>query len=276
LSHAYRICGNTPAAQDAVQDTFISAYTHIDSLKNHALLYPWLKKILVNNCYQQLRRDRSVELSDVVMNKEIFTESSIQMQLEKMTDQWRMFDSLRELSEELRICILLRYFTELNSYDAIALVLGIPIGTVRSRLSAAREKLINNFNKNPDSTDAALKEGASWSGYYLDLYRKFYDDMNARKELFDHHHKDLNLRFTSGKTAKGRKLVEKEIDDDLFFGSRFQVREVISSGNISVVEGMNVNHIRYPDRCAPMTTMVLFRKDEQINTLHIFDSERKK
>jgi len=276
LSHAYRIFGNTPVAQDAVQDTFISAYTHMASLKDHAMFYPWLKKILVNNCYQLMRRDRSVELNEVVMQKEVFTTSSVQTNLEKITEQWQLFGSLRELSEELRICILLRYFTGLNSYDAIALVLGIPVGTVRSRLSAAREKLTFGFHKNADSTDAALIEGESWSGYYLELYRKFYDDLHARNELFDHHHKELNLRYTSGSSGKGRSLLENEVNNDLIFGSRFQPQEIISSGNISVIEGVNINHVRYPDRCAPMTTMVLFRKNDQIDTLHIFDSDRRK
>ena len=47
--YALRIMGNTPAAQDIMQDTFISAFTHIASLRNASLFYPWLKKILLNN-----------------------------------------------------------------------------------------------------------------------------------------------------------------------------------------------------------------------------------
>ena len=44
-AHALRICGNTPLAQDAVQETFISAFIHRTSLRNPALFYPWLKLI---------------------------------------------------------------------------------------------------------------------------------------------------------------------------------------------------------------------------------------
>src|SRR6187399_3404293 len=59
-AHALRICGNTPLAQDAVQDTFISSFTHLKSLRDANLFYPWLKKILVHRCYQLLKKERSV------------------------------------------------------------------------------------------------------------------------------------------------------------------------------------------------------------------------
>src|SRR5688572_14529488 len=147
LSHAFRICGNSPIAQDAVQDTFISAFTHLTTLRDSFVFYPWLKKILVNNCYLLLRRERSVELHSSHIKSDLFVEQSIQSTMDKISDRWQLFDSLRDLSEELRICMLLRYFSNYKSYDDIAVLLGLPIGTVRSRLSAAREKLTAVFRQ---------------------------------------------------------------------------------------------------------------------------------
>jgi len=274
LAHAYRICGNSPIAQDAVQDTFISALTQLGKLRDSLFFYPWLKKILINNCYLLIRRERSVELNPTQIKGDQLVTQSVQMNMEVLAERWQLFDSLKELSEELRSVMMLRYFTEYKSYDLIAQLLGVPVGTVRSRLAAARTKLTDTFQKNVDSNDHAMKEAESWSGYYMEMYRRFYDDLSIRNELFNHHDPQLKLRYTSGQSGKGRALLECEVNNDLVFGSRFKPQEVTSSGNISVIEGMNINHVDYPDRCAPNTVMVLFRKNDRIDTVHIFDSER--
>jgi RNA polymerase sigma factor (sigma-70 family) len=274
LAHAYRICGNSPIAQDAVQDTFIASFTHLDRLREAEYFYPWLKKILVNNCYLLLRRERSVELQPSQIKGDQLVMQSVQVNIEKLADRWQLFDALKDLSEELRSVLILRYFTAYKSYEDIATLLGIPLGTVRSRLAAAKSKLTATFQTKTDSNNQALQEAENWSGYYLELYRNFYDDLAVRNELLDHHDPHLNLRYTSGQSGKGRGLLECELNNDLVFGSRFEPEEVTSSGNISVIEGYNINHPNYPDRCAPRTVMVLFRKQQRIGTVHIFDSQR--
>ncbi len=274
LAHAMRICGNSPLARDAVQDTFISVFTKLGTLKNVDLFYPWMKKILVNNCYLLLRRERSVELNESHSYGETLLQHSIESRLDEAADKQKLFESLSILSEELRSCMMLRYFSQSRSYDSIAQLLGLPVGTVRSRLAAGREKLATLFQAKPDSSDRVVKESLGMSQYYLHMYNKLYDDPAARKELLEHHSPQINIRYTSGSSGTGRGLLEKEVYNDLKFGSRFCPDQVISCGNVSVVEGMNMNHPDYPDRCAPHTAMVLFRSDKHINTLHIFDSTR--
>ncbi|HKR06251.1 MAG TPA: RNA polymerase sigma factor [Bacteroidia bacterium] len=273
-AHALRICGNTPLAQDAVQDTFIAAFTHLYSLRDAQLFYPWLKKILVNNCYQLLRKERSVEFTDSHLANDALLHRSIDEHFENISNSQRMYEALRFLSDELRSCVMLRYFSSVKSYEEIALVLGIPVGTVRSRLAAAREKLSEHFIGKDDADDAALKEAQQWSGFYSDRWNKVYDDQQARKEFFNHLIPALNIRFTSGKFGTGRNILEEEINNDLFYGSRFAANDIVSSGNITVMEGPNFNHPDYPDRCAPATALILFRKNDKVEVTHIFDSPR--
>jgi len=274
LAHALRICGNTPLAQDAVQDTFISAFTHLQSLKNADSFYPWLKRILVNICYRLLSKERFTELTDHNLTKDSLIHQSIDEHFEKISNRQRMFEALRFLSDELRSCIMLRYFSKHKSYDRIAEVLGIPVGTVRSRLAAAREKLATHFIRVQDADDVALNEGKQWSEYYFHSWSNMYDDEQVRNNLYNHILPGLSIRFTSGKSGIGRKILETEIDNDLYYGSRFTPGEVISSGNITLIEGPNFNNPDYPDRCSPETAFILFRSDNKVATAHIFDSPR--
>ncbi len=181
---------------------------------------------------------------------------------------------MSRLSDELSSCLILRYFSHFNKYDEIALLLGVPIGTVRSRLAAAREKLSKLYHQTDDAGDRALNQSNKWSSYYQHVWTHIYDDHLSRNEFFNHLNPMLNVRFTSGKSGNGRGIFEKEINDDLTFGSRFNVKQIASCGNISVVEGINSNNIEYPDRCSPSSVFVVFRQSEKISDFHIFDSSR--
>ena len=272
-AHALRICGNTPLAQDAVQDTFIAAFTHLDKLRNAEVFYPWLKKILVNNCLQLLRKEKFVSghgndtLRDLHQN-------TIEDYFEKSSKLQSLYYALQFLSEELRACMLLRYFSRTKGYEEIAVILGIPVGTVRSRLAAGRVQLSQQFFRFSDTGDHALKESGYWNEFYLDTWKHLYNSLDSRSRFFDHFHPAMQLRYTSGKWDNGRKILEKEINNDLHFGSRYMVNNVMSSGNISIIEGPNRNGETTPDRCAPNTIVVVFRENELVHKAHIFDSPR--
>jgi RNA polymerase sigma-70 factor (ECF subfamily) len=274
LAHALRICGNTPLAQDAVQDAFISALTHLTALRDSNLFYPWMKKILVNRCYQLLKNEKSIGFEENMERNDFLLRQTIDEKFEKTANLQQLYKALMFLSNELKVCILLRYFSEFNSYEDIALILGVPVGTVRSRLSAAREKLSQKFIQVNDADDKALAEAKRWSDFYFEHWHHLYEHAGIRDAFFNHLHPALNIRFTSGKQEKGRALLESEISNDLIYGSRTSLTQVTSSGTISVVEGVNTNHPDYPDRCAPFITLVLFRQNDIVNTAHIFDSPR--
>jgi len=273
-AHALRLVGN-PMAQDVVQDTFISAYTHISSLRDESLFYPWLKKILLNNCFLALRKEKSALKYRLALPDDTHIEESTEQRLENTVNTQQIYSALSNLSSELRSCVLLRYFSNFGSYEEIALILGIPIGTVRSRLAAARQKLYATYSHYNDKQNKAYTESKQWSEYYLQIWEKFYDDPNVRNEFIRQLHPAVHIRYTSGSSATGRVLLEKEFDNDLMYGSRFLVKDVNSCGNISVMEGINTNSPEYPDRCPPSSVIVLFRNnDKLIDACNIFDSPR--
>lgn len=273
-AHAVRICGNTSLAKDAVQETFISAFIHYSSLRDASSFYPWLKKILTNHCLHLLRKERSSALGENIETKDSVILQSIEENFERSANKQQMFEAMNNLSDELRSCVLLRYFSNYSTYEEIAQILAIPIGTVRSRLAAAREKLLAYYNRSADASDEAIKEASQWSSYYHRLCNKLYLDWENRKEFIEHFDPLLNIRFTSGKTAQGRDLFEKEITDDLDHGTFFKVNIITTSGNISVIEGGPVQSSEFPDRCPPSSVLIMFRENDKVDTLHLINSPK--
>jgi RNA polymerase sigma-70 factor (ECF subfamily) len=234
-----------------------------------------MKKILLNNCYHALRKERSLKIGHNAFPDDILIEESIEQQIDRSAGNRQIYGSLSSLSAELRSCVLLRYFSRFDSYEEIALILGIPVGTVRSRLAAAREKLCALYSHYNDETDKAFIEAKQWSDYYRQIWESFYEDPETRNEFFSSLNPALHVRFTSGKTATGKYLIEEEFNNDFIYGSRFNVQEVHSCGNISIIEGVNSNSPEYPDRCAPSSVIVLFRENgNMVNACNIFDSHR--
>lgn len=273
-AHALRLCGNTPLAQDALQDAFIAALTHLYLLRNADLFYPWLRKILIHRCYRLLKNEKSsVDIEKLEVNDNLIT-LNIESKLENTANAQLIHEALSFLSDELKSCVLLRYFSDFNSYEYISKILAVPIGTVRSRLAAAKEQLSSRLKVMQDAGDAALKDSRQWTEFYRTGWSKLYDDLQVRNEQMAHMNKQLKLRLTSGNIVTGRENLEMEINNDLIFGSRMNVEEVVTSGNITIIEATNTNHPDYPDRCAPSSVFVLFRVKDKVETIHLFDAPR--
>lgn len=148
---ALRILGQDDLAGDATQEAFISAYQHISHFRGGSLK-AWLLKIVVNKCYDVVRRDyrnNIINLSDSLTgdSDDMDFLSTLQDGAPSVEDcvettEWN--DSfqgcLSRLPVNYRSIIALVDIEELP-YDEAATVLKIPVGTVKSRLARARFKL---------------------------------------------------------------------------------------------------------------------------------------
>ena len=74
------------------------------------------------------------------------------------------------------------------------------------------------------------------------------------------------------KIDAGRDFIEKEINSELYFGSFYQPVNVISCGNISIIEGTNYNPPEYPDRCPESSVFVLYRNKGKVDKLNLYNS----
>jgi RNA polymerase sigma factor (sigma-70 family) len=135
---AVSILGHGAAAEDAVQDTFLVALRRIGELREPAAAGAWMAAILVNVCRAQLRKP---EARAGVAEWEPQGPDTAQTAIEDGALRDWVWTALERLSEPLRLAVMLRYFTGASSYETIAGISGVPVGTVRSRLSAAKAKL---------------------------------------------------------------------------------------------------------------------------------------
>ena len=134
--YARALLGDRAAADDLVQDTLERAWLRLDQWRAGSNLRAWLFSIMHNLRADQMRRPslatRSMEEEDI----EVPTRAKQSDGLELRDLEW----ALSYLSDEQREVLLLVGLEEM-SYTEIATTVGIPIGTVMSRLSRGRERL---------------------------------------------------------------------------------------------------------------------------------------
>ena len=130
---ARRIVGNDADAADATQEALLAVVRGLPRFDGRAAFTTWLYRVVTNTCLDELRR-RSRRPRPV----EVLPEPS--QHDPDLADQMVIDAALRNLSPEFRAAVVLRDVIGLD-YSAIAEVLDIPAGTVRSRIARGRASL---------------------------------------------------------------------------------------------------------------------------------------
>lgn len=133
---AWAILGEAGEAEDAAQDAFATAWDKRSSLRDPARFQPWFERVLVNVCRERLRRRRRspVRAVDPLPEPGVGDESHT-VQLRDAVGT-----ALADLDPDHRIVVVLRYWADLT-VDDIAERVGVPAGTVKSRLHYALRAL---------------------------------------------------------------------------------------------------------------------------------------
>jgi RNA polymerase sigma-70 factor, ECF subfamily len=131
-------------AEDVVQESFIQAFLKLDTFQQSSQFFTWLYRIAFNNALSRRRRHRhklSLDQAQEVSGSEPTAKSETpDFQIIQRENVSQLRDALQRLSEDHRSILVLRELEE-TSYEDIAEILDISIGTVRSRLSRARAAL---------------------------------------------------------------------------------------------------------------------------------------
>jgi len=147
---AYRIVGDAASASDATQDAFISAYKHLGSFRGGSFK-AWVLRIVTNTCYDELRRRkrRPTTPLEPLNDDQEEIESPIWLKDPGETPEERAERSdlheaiqhcLNDLSDDFRTVVVLVDVQGMD-YEEAATVTHSPLGTIKSRLARAREKL---------------------------------------------------------------------------------------------------------------------------------------
>jgi RNA polymerase sigma-70 factor (ECF subfamily) len=160
FTHAFALLGNQEDALDACQDSFAKAFVAIPRLQELPQFYPWFYCILRNRCLNLIARRqtsdryREAEQHEAVRALEAANPGSL---MESREDQQRVQRALECLKPEQREILMLKYVQE-HRYEEIARLLGIPRGTVMSRLYHARLALRDAYLKLDRATARSAPE----------------------------------------------------------------------------------------------------------------------
>ncbi len=133
-SLAYVYMKNQEDALDAMEDMILKLYENIKKLKEEHAFYSWSKTILVNCCKYNLRKKNKVLLLKDLPEgsyEEAFSDKEEKIVLE---------ENLEKLNSKYQEVLKLRYYLDMD-YETIAMVLKVPLGTVKSRIHTGLQKL---------------------------------------------------------------------------------------------------------------------------------------
>ena len=141
---AYHFMGNHEQAEELSQEAFLRAYLALPRFRGESQLYTWLYRILVNLCIDAKRKKKlpEVPMEDLPLGREINTD--------QREDIVMIREALEQLPPPFRSYLILHDLDGF-SYREIAQIFRCPVGTVMSRMNAARQRLRAIIeNKYPD------------------------------------------------------------------------------------------------------------------------------
>lgn len=129
---------------DALQDALLSMYQNYDTLRDKSLFSTWGTRIVINKCYDFLRKQKN---NVVALDEKVENNVEISSSDEYDVDKYGIKQAINKyLSEEQKLVIILFYYDDYSLKD-ISNILDIPEGTVKSRLSKARDILKEKLEK---------------------------------------------------------------------------------------------------------------------------------
>ncbi|GAA0615067.1 sigma-70 family RNA polymerase sigma factor [Kribbella sandramycini] len=267
---ALAVLGHGPDADDAVQDAVLIALRRIGDVRDPAAVGPWLRMIVRNACRSRLRAPQGVELSERLRATDPTPEQLIEQHALR---DW-VWRAIEDLPAPTRLVLMLRHFsTTTTSYEQIARACGVPVGTVRSRLSNGRAALAAALRATADSA---------------------YDDVGARTEASRRQGLETLAEAEQGRFEKvlaerwsprvamlgfgepiiGHGFLLRGMEGDLAAGVRQRLRHVVASRDIVIWETDLINPPDDPEHCPPASSWLMTLKGGLIQSLRLYHAPR--
>lgn len=154
----FRYTGDRQDAEDAAQEVFIKVYKNIGSFRGEAKFSSWLYRIAVNTCYNYVRWRKRLRLPGLIrINKDQGTDERIAVEMrDYATDPEKSLlnkelayvirSAVARLRGKQRSVVILKDFLD-RSYEEIATIMNMSVGSVKSTLSRGRLKVANEIKE---------------------------------------------------------------------------------------------------------------------------------
>jgi len=267
---ALNILGFRPEADDVVQDAALIALRRLGDLRDPAAVGPWLRSIVRNGCRMQLRAATPVPVPDIGAVLPPDVERDPATLLDRLGHGAWVWTAIEELSPPLRLVTILRYFTAITSYEQLAQVCGIPVGTVRSRLSQARSKLHAALSATADLAhdDAAALMRSRRAEAQTILGAAHDGSFGAA--LAEHWHPAVETTWPHGIRTHGFDYLVRAMDGDLGDGVRQRLTNVVASRDVVIWETDLISPPDDPFHCPPAVAWVQFLSEGRTSHMRLF------
>ncbi|WP_055489082.1 RNA polymerase sigma factor [Streptomyces sp. TP-A0356] len=265
---AVSILGPGPDADDVLQDTALVALARITDVRDPHAVGAWLRMIVRNRCRILLRESRHVEPLAALPLPDADADPEQLLERHAMRD-W-VWEAVEELPTTLRLPLVLRHFTEgVTAYARIAEVCGVPVGTVRSRLSQARAKLAGALAATADAahSDARVRTAASW-GEARDTLAAA--EAGRFGEVLTQRWSPEIALMNGGARMGGGALLGRAMDGDLAAGVRQRPANVVAGRSLAVWEMDIINPADAPDHCPPAVAWIMTLSGGRVAQLRLF------
>ncbi|QBD76013.1 sigma-70 family RNA polymerase sigma factor [Ktedonosporobacter rubrisoli] len=268
---ALSLLGFGPEAEDAVQDATLLALQRLGEVRDPHAVGAWLRAIVRNVCRMRLRAQRAAPIADQSFLPQLPVDPpSPEEVLERHALRDWVWHALQELSEPLQLVVLLRYFSSITSYEQIAALCGVPIGTVRSRLNQARRKLGERLLATATSMhdDVAVLTARRWREV-RELFAAA-EQGDVRSVLSEFWSANLALLGPKGQPWRGTETLAQVIERDLAAGVRQQPVEILASQRLTIIEAKLLSPPWDPKHCPPGVVWVLMLKKQRVERGRLF------
>jgi len=139
---SYRIVKDRFVAEDVMQESFLTAFTKLDTLNDVAMFGPWLKRIIINNSisvYRKMEKELNLPLDDRLYKVEDCEDIEDDYQFTSVKAA-QIMDCMKSLKDNYRLGLTLNLI-EGYDYDEICEIMGISYANCRTMISRAKESL---------------------------------------------------------------------------------------------------------------------------------------
>ncbi|WP_327238374.1 sigma-70 family RNA polymerase sigma factor [Streptomyces sp. NBC_01317] len=252
---ALSILGPGPDVDDVLQDAAVTALRRVGDVRDPAAVGAWLRMI-VRNASRSLVRGAVPyrPIDDLPLPA---TDPGPEQWLERHALRDWTWEAMEELSPALRLPLVLRHFsTGVTSYERIAEACGVPVGTVRSRLSQGRAKLATALAATADAPhgDTARRLRTSRAEARETLAAAESGHFGAL--LTERWSPEIAL-LRGNEPVGGRNVLTRGMECDLEAGVRQRLVHTVAGRSLAVWEMDLLSPVDDPDHCPPSVAWVM-------------------
>ncbi|MEU2133213.1 sigma-70 family RNA polymerase sigma factor [Streptomyces sp. NPDC018352] len=270
---ALSLLGSGPEVDDVMQDAALVALRRIGDVREPAAVGAWLRAVVRNAARMRLRATRETPglegLDHLLLGDHAPSQPSRpEMLIEQHAMRDWIWGAMEQLQPQLRLVLILRYFSGITSYQEIADVCEVPVGTVRSRLHQAREKLARVLLASAEEAHddaSALAEDSTHEALATLVASERGHLPREISELWPEETEMVGILGKPGEHVHPVPVMRRVLEK----GVRQYLSHVVASQAITIWEMDVTNPVGIPNPCPERLAWLMFRRNRRVERLRV-------